>query len=213
MATATSRVRCWAQPTRRCTETLLSSFRDAPVGAGPESILPIVVMNSLMCNCTSKRARSRSSGRALRGPVGAPGMTTGPSPKRKRTNSRWPSIGINSPANRPDPDGPGGLGAEESGTERTGPTQYRFFAGHGGGRWAEVGQQYDSANVPVTRCVPRHRTIHRDFRRIYNGPCGARRLAQSCRFRHDPDPKDRASAKVATGFRNRFMPGMPGGAR
>jgi len=43
--------------------------------------------------------------------------------KRKRTNFRWPSIGINSPANRPDPDGPGGLGAEESGTERTGPTQ------------------------------------------------------------------------------------------
>src|SRR5882724_362818 len=34
-------------------------------GAGPESILPIVVMDSGL-------ARSLSSGRALRGPVGAP---------------------------------------------------------------------------------------------------------------------------------------------
>src|SRR3984893_3865413 len=32
------------------------SFRDAPLGAGPESILTIVVMDSLMCNCTSKLA-------------------------------------------------------------------------------------------------------------------------------------------------------------
>ena len=45
---------------------------DAPLGAGPESILIIVVMDSPMCNCTSKLARSLSSGRALRGPVGAP---------------------------------------------------------------------------------------------------------------------------------------------
>jgi hypothetical protein len=42
-----------------------SSFRDAPLGAGPESILPVVVMDSGL-------ARSLSSGRALRGPVGAP---------------------------------------------------------------------------------------------------------------------------------------------
>src|ERR1700720_1257804 len=41
------------------------SFRDAPLGAGPESILPVVVMDSGL-------ARSLSSGRALRGPVGAP---------------------------------------------------------------------------------------------------------------------------------------------
>jgi len=58
--------------------------------------------------------------------------------------------GINYPANRPDPDGPGGLGAEESGTERTGPTQVSLFAIQQGGRWAEVGQYYDSANDPVT---------------------------------------------------------------
>jgi hypothetical protein len=29
---------------------------------------------------------------------------------------------------RPDPDDPGGLGAEESGIERTGPTQWILFA-------------------------------------------------------------------------------------
>src|SRR3954471_20727285 len=62
-----------------------------------------------------------------------------------------PVSGKNSPANRPDPDGPGGLGAEESGTERTGSTQDYLFASQRGGRWAEVGQQYDSFNVPVTR--------------------------------------------------------------
>ena len=58
------------------------------------------------------------------------------------------------PANRPDPDDPGGLGAEESGTERTGPTQAFVFAMQDGGRWAEVGQYYDSANDPVTPYFP-----------------------------------------------------------
>ncbi len=53
-------------------------------------------------------------------------------------------------ANRPDPDDPGGLGAEESGTERTGPTQAFLFATQDGGRLAEVGRYYDSANDPVT---------------------------------------------------------------
>ena len=53
-------------------------------------------------------------------------------------------------ANRPDPDDPGGLGAEESGTERTGPTQDFLFAIQQGGRWAEVGRYYDSANDAVT---------------------------------------------------------------
>src|SRR5258705_8781061 len=63
-------------------------------------------------------------------------------------------VGINSPANRPDPDDPGGLGAEESGTERTGPTQGFLFAMQDGGRLAEVGRYYDSANDPVTPYFP-----------------------------------------------------------
>src|ERR1700759_1568735 len=59
-------------------------------------------------------------------------------------------MGIVLTANRPDPDGPGGLGAEESGTERTEPTQNHFIANQQGGRWAEVGRYYDSANDRVT---------------------------------------------------------------
>jgi len=58
----------------------------------------------------------------------------------------WDSLA----ANRPDPDDPGGLGAEESGTERTGPTQDYLVAIQRGGRLAEVGRYYDSANDPVT---------------------------------------------------------------
>jgi hypothetical protein len=37
-------------------------------------------------------------------------------------------------ANRPDPDDPGGLGAEESGIERTGPTRCLLVAIQKGGR-------------------------------------------------------------------------------
>jgi hypothetical protein len=59
-------------------------------------------------------------------------------------------MGINYLVNRPDPDNPGGLGAEESGVERTGPTHPLLFAIQMGGRWAEIGQYYDSPNVPVT---------------------------------------------------------------
>ena len=63
-------------------------------------------------------------------------------PKKEKGPTRvGPVLGITPPANRPDPDGPGGLGAEESGTERTGPTQYPFIATQRGGRLAEVGQQ------------------------------------------------------------------------
>src|ERR1700712_6011959 len=75
-----------------------------------------------------------------------------PAPKTKRDQLSLARVRDFSPANRPDPDGPGGLGAEESGTERTGSTQDYLLASQRGGRWAEVGQQYDSANVPVTRC-------------------------------------------------------------
>jgi hypothetical protein len=64
-------------------------------------------------------------------------------PKQKGPTLVGPVIGMNYPANRPDPDDPGGLGAEESGIERTGPTQDCCFAIQQGGRWAEVGQYYD----------------------------------------------------------------------
>src|SRR5438045_8828992 len=53
---------------------------------------------------------------------------------------------------RPDPHDPGGLGAEESGTERTGPTHDLLFAIQRGSRWAEVWRHYDSANDRVTPC-------------------------------------------------------------
>jgi hypothetical protein len=45
---------------------------------------------------------------------------------------------------RPDPRDAGGLGAEESGIERTGPTQCFLLAIQQGVRWAEVGRYYDS---------------------------------------------------------------------
>jgi hypothetical protein len=51
---------------------------------------------------------------------------------------------------RPGPDDPGGLGAEESETERTGPTQCILIAIQRGRRLAEKGLYCDSANDPVT---------------------------------------------------------------
>ena len=72
-------------------------------------------------------------------------------PKKKKDQLALAQYGDKlSSANRPDPDDPGGLGAEESGAERTGSTQEYLLAIQLGGRWAEVGQYYDSANDPVT---------------------------------------------------------------
>src|ERR1700752_287852 len=73
-------------------------------------------------------------------------------PQKKKDQLTLAQYGDKLPANRPDPDDPGGLGAEESGIERTGPTQNHLFAIQKGGRWAEVGPYYDSANDPVTLC-------------------------------------------------------------
>ena len=56
---------------------------------------------------------------------------------------------------RPGPDDPGGLGAEESETERTGPTQCILVAIQRGRRLAEKGPYYDSANDPVTGPIGR----------------------------------------------------------
>ncbi|CCE10866.1 hypothetical protein BRAS3843_550006 [Bradyrhizobium sp. STM 3843] len=77
-------------------------------------------------------------------------------------------------ANRPDPDDPGGLGAEESGTERTGPTHTNFMLDGRGGRWAEVGRHYDSANDPVTGILPGCSPIHE--RRCEKAPLRRRRV-------------------------------------
>jgi len=78
-------------------------------------------------------------------------------------------MGINSPANRPDPDDPGGLGAEESGTERTGPTQWLLFAIQVGARLSEIGRYYDSANDPVTA------DFAGEFMHLRHGPLAAAR--------------------------------------
>jgi hypothetical protein len=82
-------------------------------------------------------------------------------------------------ANRPDPDDPGGLGAEESGIERTGPTQCFLLAIQRGGRWAEVGQYYDSANDPVTACF-RSETDPRTIGRAVKSGARAIALLQPC---------------------------------
>jgi hypothetical protein len=71
-------------------------------------------------------------------------------PQKKKDQLALAQGGGLTPANRPDPDDPGGLGAEESGTERTGPTQDYLVAVQRGGRWAEVGRYYDYSNDPVT---------------------------------------------------------------
>ena len=73
------------------------------------------------------------------------------------------------PAYRPDPDGPGGLGAEESGTERTGPTQCPLFAVPRGGRLSEIRPYYDSNNDPVTA------DFNGEFIHLRDGPLAAAR--------------------------------------
>jgi error-prone DNA polymerase len=55
----------WADPDEEKLKQIQSSFRGAPLGASPESILPAGVMDSGLM-------RSLSSGRALRGPGGVP---------------------------------------------------------------------------------------------------------------------------------------------
>src|ERR1700759_1148376 len=61
---------------------------------------------------------------------------------------------------RPGPDDPGGLGAEESETERTGPTQCILLAIQRGSRLAEKGLYCDSANDPVTALVVQFQHSH-----------------------------------------------------
>jgi hypothetical protein len=74
-----------------------------------------------MCNCTSKLGLRAAEWRVL--------LLKTEIPKKKIPTKKKDQLalaqfsGLSPPANRPDPDGPGGLGAEESGTERTGSTQ------------------------------------------------------------------------------------------
>ena len=108
------------------------------------------------------------------------------SPQKKKDQLALAQYGDILPANRPDPDDPGGLGAEESGTERTGPTQTLLFAMQDGGRWAEVGRYYDSANDPVTPYLPgwnETRTVHGVQIQAVSprAPCSRALSAQSCR--------------------------------
>jgi Protein of unknown function (DUF2794) len=71
-------------------------------------------------------------------------------PQKKKDQLSLVQCGVSLAANRPDPDDPGGLGAEESGAERTGPTQVFVVAIQRGGGLAEIGPYYDSANDLVT---------------------------------------------------------------
>jgi hypothetical protein len=174
MVIAKSPAPCWVRPTQRCAElgflcatqavvARLAAFDKAPASqegkprrsrdramqyAGKPAIH--LAAAAYWVPPLSRRTTAElvahfvRSGDALRSDERIPQKEKGPT-------FVGPGSGKNSPANRPDPDGPGGLGAEESGTDRTGSTQDSFVASQRGGRWAEVGQQYDSANVPVTR--------------------------------------------------------------
>src|SRR5947199_8906071 len=100
-AIAKSRGRCWARLLRRCTDFHLSlSFRprfDADPDFDP-MILP-----------------EDASGFRVRATTRVPEQRHRPKKKDQL------SLALLT-CDRPDPDDPGGLGAEESGTDRTGPT-------------------------------------------------------------------------------------------
>jgi hypothetical protein len=57
-------------------------------------------------------------------------------------------LGDFAPCDRPDPDGPGGLGAEESGTERTGSTQNHISQMATAGGWRKWGSNKISLTIP-----------------------------------------------------------------
>jgi hypothetical protein len=93
------------------------------------ALLKIPLLSFPKCNCTSWMCR-REIHTPDRGLDPARSFQTrqyarpeGRSPKRKRTNSRWPRMGINYSCEQARSRRPRGLGAEESGAERTGPTQ------------------------------------------------------------------------------------------
>ena len=94
--------------------------------------------------------------RVIRAPLGAAVdravMWNGFRPANKKGQlAPAEDLGIYLLRNRPDPDDPGGLGAEESGAERTGSTQCLFIASQNGGGLTEFRPHYDLANVRVMR--------------------------------------------------------------
>jgi len=113
--------------------------------------------------------------------------------------------GFNSPANRPDPDDPGGLGAEESGTERTGPTQCLLFASRHGFGWAEVGRYCDSSNDPVTAKMAA--LAVKDLHEMIAAPKGPLAAARSRRNHGGRG----VILKRGSRFSEKIMPQMTGG--
>src|SRR5690349_10159924 len=119
-ATATSRGRCWARLSPRCINQLVNSIRRG--GCGP------LVREHLSCVGGFSVPSWRLSGPRMRPPK-----------KKKDQLSLAQSRGL-APCDRPDPDGPGGLGAEESGTERTGSTQNHLSQVGTAGGWRKWGR-------------------------------------------------------------------------
>jgi hypothetical protein len=68
--------------------------------------------------------------------------------KRKGPTLVGPVSGIKPLCDRPDPDGPGGLGAEESGTERTGSTQNHLSQLGTAGGWRKWGNNEIRLTIP-----------------------------------------------------------------
>jgi hypothetical protein len=104
-------------------------------------------------------------------------------PPKKKDQLSLAQGGDNYLANRPDPDHPGGLGAEESGVERTGPTRAILVATQKGVRWAEIGRHYDSANDTVT---PFWARISRLGRRIADRAPGLKSAAPAAALLQPP---------------------------
>src|ERR1700745_4229621 len=121
-AVASARARCWVQPICLCTRASWTPSR------------------------ISRRRNNRQPPTLIRfaGPTAA-AISPGGNPCCFKAKEKGPTgVGPRRSCVRPDPDDPGGLGAEESETERTEPTQCNLISIQQGGRLAEVGRYYDS---------------------------------------------------------------------
>jgi hypothetical protein len=143
-----------------------------------KSILTIVVMDSLMCNCTSKLA--------LRAPRND-GSDEAPAKKEKGPTFVGPVRGLAPLRTGPIPTAPGGWGLRNP--EPKGPGQRRIFFLQGSGavdgrKW---GSNMISSNDPVTPGFRRSGNRPCPRRYLSRASCSVRRLAQSCTSRHDPE--------------------------